>query len=536
MGAISPENPRFSLNDPMAWDLFGTPSSTGIAVTSQKALTYSPWYRGLTLLARDVGKLPLFVYQRTDGGKERATDHAAYYPLRFKPNSFQTALQFRQQLTGHAISGGNGYAYISRLGDATLDPEDPLLPLDPQETYPVRENGKLWYVTKINHELRKLLPDSILHIPGFGFDGLCGIGVLEVARDAIGLGLGSQRYQAATLRNAGRPPIILEHPLKMAEPAKRELRDSWQAMHSGIDNAGKTAILDGGLKANQLSFTPEDMEFVAQQKMTVRDIANFLHVPPHKLGDDGRTAYASLEQENQSYLSDGLDYWLRVWEGCCWDKLLTEAEKRADSHVVEFRREDMAYADLAALTNYLRTATAGRPWMLPDEARNKMNMNPLGGTAGEYLDPLNMGQGGPDNQPENPNEPPPGRPPKSGAHRAMIADYAWRAAKRLGQHAVRAAGKPREFTDWLAGLAEQQRAPIAEVLRPGVVACNALTSHTHTSEEAALALIRAAGMDLERISGDVTAAGLLPAVEAWAVQFERDYPSELAGWWFPEEH
>ena len=56
-------------------------------------------------------------------------------------------------------------------------------------------------------------------------------------------------------------------------------------------------------------------------------MANLLGVPAHKLGADIKSSYNSLEQENQDYLDQCLDFWLVRWEEECWDKLLTEEEK-----------------------------------------------------------------------------------------------------------------------------------------------------------------------------------------------------------------
>jgi HK97 family phage portal protein len=164
------------------------------------------------------------------------------------------------------------------------------------------------------------------------------------------------------------------------------------------------------LKASRLAFSAEDQQLIETRQFTVRDVANFIGVPPHKLGDTGRTAYASLEQENQSYLDDALDYWLCVWEAQCWDKLLTEEEKAADSHVVEFLRLALMRADMATRANYYRTALGGRGWMTPNEVRGRENLNPSDSAdADEILTPLNMGQGGDQNdpspEPAQPQEP-----------------------------------------------------------------------------------------------------------------------------------
>jgi HK97 family phage portal protein len=231
--AATPENPRFSLTDPAAWDAFadGPPSGTGVAITRETALTFSPWWRGVTLLSRDVGKLPLYIYRRNGDGKDRAADHPAYRLLLRKPNEAQTALEFRSQLTAHALSGGNGYAYITR--ENGVDPTE-LLPLDPDCTYPVRADGVLHYVTEAGGVQRKLFAADVLHIKGFSWDGLSGVSVVKKAKDVLGLGLGALKSQAVSLKNGSRPGVVLETPNALDDKTKTNLRESWERMHTGI--------------------------------------------------------------------------------------------------------------------------------------------------------------------------------------------------------------------------------------------------------------------------------------------------------------
>ena len=505
IGAATPENPRFSLNDPAAWDALSgnKKSASGLPVNGDIALTYGPWFRGINLVSNDVAKLPLFIYKRrADGGKERALDHPAYKLLRRQPNERQTAFQFKKLMIVWAMTKGNAYAAIERLGGG--QPEA-LLPLSPDVTFPVldKTNGRLWYVTSIAGTQRKLLPENVLHFHGMSSDGIMGVDVVEKARDSLGLGLGAKRYMNVTLRNNGRPSIVLQIPIKMQQTAIDNLRTQWERLYSGIDNAARTAVLDQGMVAKEISFTPRDAQLKDVQEMEVRDIACFLNLPPHKLGDTSRTAYSSLEMEQQSYLDESLDPWLVTFEDQCWEKLLTEEEKADESHVIEFLRGALVRANLNDRANYYRTATGGRPWMVPDEVREMENMNAMGGEAAELKDPLNMGQGGPDNEQEPPGvpakpKPKPkgpsdgdvapedargqrtedrseksealsewlGRPRTLAAGGIAIRDVAGRLARRVAVHAIRAAGKgSKEFVAWVDSWTEEDKTIFRESCR-----------------------------------------------------------------------
>ena len=113
------ENPATPLGSPDPWLtelLGGGLSSSGIRVTTEVATTYAAIWRATSLIAGDVGKMPLILYERKDTGKIRAIDHPAYSLLKRKPNSEQTAFDFWRLLMVHALLTGNGYAYVNRDG------------------------------------------------------------------------------------------------------------------------------------------------------------------------------------------------------------------------------------------------------------------------------------------------------------------------------------------------------------------------------------------------------------------------------------
>lgn len=464
--AATPENPRFNLNSPEAWDMLwgGTKSSTGVAVNSESALGYSPWWRAIDLISGYVAKTPLYIYKRTNpDGKEPATTHDGYQLLRWKANERMTAQTFWKLMIAHKMSAGNAYAYIFRRGDgAPLE----LLPLDTNATTPVLEDGVLWYVTQVGKEKRKLTAVDVLHFKGLSFDGLVGYSVIEKARETLGLGMGARGFAAAVFRNSGRPPVILKFPTKLADDVKQAIVRSWERMNAGIDNAGRTAILDGGLEAQELTFNPEDAQLLQSREFNVYEVANYTGAPPHKIGAPTPPTIGSRESQNQALIDDCLDDHFVGIEQECRDKLLAEEEKAADSHTLEFLRASLVQGDTTAVTNLLRTALGGRAWMTVNEARAMQNLNPdPSPDSSVILTPLNMGQGGPDNQPAEPKPPtPPAKPepPKKKAEAAFLRDVTMRMVRRIGAQAKAAAEKPKTFADWVDGMRDQNESAFAE--------------------------------------------------------------------------
>jgi HK97 family phage portal protein len=370
----------------------GFRSSTGLHVGRDHALTLASFWRGVNLIANGVAKIPLHVYRNLKPGKMLDTNHPAYFLLRRKPNELMAAANFRKTLQAHAIVGGNGYAYIFR--DSRDGTPTEIYPLNPDMTYPVLENGKLLYVTQLGfdgvYQYRKLLPENILHIHGLGFDGFQGYSLIQYARECLGLGLAAEKYSAIHFKNSGRPSVILVVPGKLNDEARKRLRTEWQNMTAGIENAHKTAVLDGGVTAQPMQLNARDSQMIESQEFTTVQVANFLNIPPHKLGGKVSTSYSSLEMEEQAYLDDGLDPWLVAWEEQCWDKLLTEREKREDSHAVLFDRSKLVQANLDARTSHSVQALNNGIKTL-DEVREEWDLNPVPEGLGEkYRLPANI--------------------------------------------------------------------------------------------------------------------------------------------------
>lgn len=540
------ENPSSSLSDPEDWvfETFsgGTRSSSGVRVNRKAALGYAAVWRAINLISRDVAKLPLQVFKRNPGGgKDRDRGHPAYRLLRRQPNKEMKAFDFKQTLMSHVLLEGNGYAYISRLKDGT---PDLLVPLDPTLTHPARIDGELWYITKDirnadgMREDRRLRPEDVLHIKGLGFDGLLGYNVIQIGKDTIGLGLAMKKFGSVFFKNHAIPGVVLEHPNKLSPEAKKNIIDGWKRLLTGLDKAHTTTVLEEGMKARLLTVDARKAQLAELRIAELREIANLLGVPPHKLGDPSRTSFSSLEQENQSYLDEALDPWLVQFEEECTAKLLTEAQKERDSHFIEFVREAIVRADLATRTeSQNKRVLAGI--VTRDEVRATENMNPLPGGIGKLtMRPANMILEDPDaEEVPPPTDPPPPAPVNDDddkdndgdddddrsakllpAHRGLIESVARRFHKRIALQAVRAASKPDTFIDWIdEGLTSKHRDAFVDALEP-VVDVLVASGRSINSNDAATAVAKYLAEARESLltAAECQPSELVRRIENWA--------------------
>lgn len=371
------------------YDAFcGTPNASGTRVNRAKVLGLSAVWRGVNLIAGDLGRHPFKVYKHDGAGFVPDTNHQAARVMR-KPNDYMTPFTFRQTLQAHALISGNGYAYILRTIDS-LPLE--LLPLSPDMTWPVRVNGELWYVTQTREPLPgkartkdhfvKLKATDVLHIKGLGFDGLVGYPVVKIMREVLGAAIAARDYGARYFKNDGSPGLVLEVPAGMKDTAINNLRNTWAEMHEGLGKSHRPAIVRDGVKIVPYpKASAKDAQLLENREFDAREVANILGIPIHKV-DPTLASYSSLESENQAYKEDTLDRWFTAWEQEADMKLLTESEKEFESHSCKFDTRKLQSVPLKDRGAYYTQAIQGG-WLNRDEVRGYENLNPIPDGKGE---------------------------------------------------------------------------------------------------------------------------------------------------------
>ena len=303
--------------------IFGT-TPAGKVVNEVTAMQTSAVYACVRVLAEAIASLPVHVYERTpDGGKRINIDHPLYPILHDEPNSEMTSFAFRETIMAHILMYGNGYAQIVRDGRGFPIALYPLLP--DKMTVERVQGGKLVYLYRTENDIVRLNRENVLHIPGLGFDGLVGYSPIAMAKNAIGMALATEEYGAKFFANGANPGGVLEHPSTIKDIAR--VRESWNAGFQGSSNAHKVAVLEEGMKFNQISIPPEQAQFLQTRKYQISEIARIFRVPPHMIGDLDRSSFSNIEQQSLEFVMYTLNPWVRRFEDALSKALLLPGEK-----------------------------------------------------------------------------------------------------------------------------------------------------------------------------------------------------------------
>lgn len=378
-----------------AWDGFTGDSLAGIAVGPDTALKISTVYACVGLLSETIASLPLVVfrYLENEAGRERAKNHSLYPILHDQPNQTQTAFDFVQMMQAHALLRGSGYARIKAGPRGFVDQ---LEPYHPDNVHKEKlANGRIRYQVRDDNGTWKPVNDEdMFEVGGLSLDGWSTVSVINFARDSLSLNLAAERYGSKFFRNDSRPGGVLQTDGALKDGVAKRIKNEWEALHVG-GNQHRVAVLEGGLKWQQVGISPEEAQFLGTREFQAEDVCRWFRVPPHMVGLTSKaTSWGSgIEEMNIGFLTYTLRPWLTRWAQAIKRDLILAPQ----TYFADFIVESLLRGDIETRYN---AYSMGRQWgwLSVNEIRAYENLNPVTG-GDQFLTPLNMspagGQSGP---------------------------------------------------------------------------------------------------------------------------------------------
>ncbi|WP_442952285.1 phage portal protein [Paraclostridium bifermentans] len=355
---------------------FGNTTS-GKTVNERTAMQTTAVYACVRILAETIASLPLHTYKYTETGKQKATGHQIYNLLADQPNSEMTSFVFRETLMSHLLLWGNAYAQIIRDGRGNVISLYPLLPN--KMSVNRGSNGEIYYIySRYSDENPNidsygdvyLQNHEVLHIPGLGFDGLVGYSPIAMAKNAVGMSIACEEYGASFFANGANPGGVLEHPGVVKDPAR--VRDSWNSVYQGTNNAHKVAVLEEGMKFQSIGIPPEQAQFLETRKFQINEIARLFRIPPHMVGDLEKSSFSNIEQQSLEFVKYTLDPWVIRWEQAMKKALLLPSEKK--EYFIKFSVDGLLRGDYQSRMNGYATGRQNG-WLSSNDIRELENLN-----------------------------------------------------------------------------------------------------------------------------------------------------------------
>jgi len=369
--------------------------NTGLNLTALHA-TYGEIYRNqlwvfvvVSKRARAVARLPLKVYKKTADGRESATD-TPYGQLLARPSPTRDPFLFWLWTSSTLDVYGEAMWAKIRRPDGTVAELEPVHPsliqirriLNEQtgevETYYAYLGGLAASVPVL------LIPQrDIVHFRTYNPETLTrGMSPLEPLRQTLVNEDAARRATSSFWANGARPGMSLNHPGTLSDPAARRLRAQFDDLHAGTDKTGSTVVLEEGMKAEKITLSAEEAQYIESRKLNREEVCAAYDVPPPVVHILDRATFSNITEQMRSMYRDTMAPHLGGMEATLDAQLRPEFDSTGDLYA-EFLMEEVLRGSFEArMESYAKGIGFGI--IKPAEARMKENL-PFAGADSDRL-------------------------------------------------------------------------------------------------------------------------------------------------------
>ena len=339
-------------------------------------------FRCVSLIASDIGKLPLRLVALDAHGVWTETTSPAFSPVLRKPNGYQTAAQFFETWMLSKLLHGNTYVLKVRddrnvvVALHILEPTKvkPLIATDGAVYYELQASdlaGMPASSTPLVVPARELIHDRWNCV----FHWLVGLSPLYACGGAARQGLAMQDVSTSFFGAGGRPSGMLIAPTEIDPATAQRLSETWHNL-----GAGKTAIVGNGMKYEPVGTSAADSQWIEQIGWSAKAIAGCFGVPISMVDSSQQPPYANSEASTLQYHSQCLQTHLTAIEAA-----LDVGLELPAPYGTEFDVDDLIWLDTSTKTKAAHEAISSGA-MSPNEARRKyFGLGPVPGGETPYL-------------------------------------------------------------------------------------------------------------------------------------------------------
>lgn len=351
------------------------PTSAGVSVNDQKAMTISAVFRCISLISETSAQLPLDVYTVPKSGRPQLTREHWLNGLLTQPNVINTGDEVREAMVAQVSGWGNGYCHVPRRD---FDQR-------PLALWPLRA-PEMEIARKLDRTLAyryygdpsgigvDIDPANIAHFRGFSLDGVVGLSRLAQARQSMGMAVASEGYGAEFFASGGRPTGVLSVDRVLTPAQRAQIRAEFKGLTTSADD--RLYVLEAAMKYDAVSVSPEDMQMLQTRNFQVADIARFFGVPLFLLFVQENTPNWGLEQQNLGFLTYALRPYLQRIEKVINQFVLPEKERGGVIVLHDTSELTMPDAKVRAESD---AACTNAGILTINEARANRNLDPIPG-------------------------------------------------------------------------------------------------------------------------------------------------------------
>ncbi len=290
-------------------------------------------YRAVNEVARGAASVPWRLFRTSGAGEPERLEMHPLLALLERPNPQMARSEFVEAVLGFLQIAGNSFVEAVTPNGVAAPGE--LWPLRPDRMAVVKSDSGLpaGYLYKVGGRETRWEADPatgrspILQLRSFNpLDDWYGLSPVEPAALGIDQHNEAGKWNTALMQNGARPSGAIVYEPKEGQGNLDDLqfarvKSEIEEQYAGAKNAGRPMLLEGGLKWQEMSLSPKDMDFLNSKHASARDIALAFGVPPQLLGIPGDNTYSNYQEARLAlweqtivpllrHLRDELNAWL----------------------------------------------------------------------------------------------------------------------------------------------------------------------------------------------------------------------------------
>jgi len=277
-------------------------------------------YKSINEIVTSTKQAPLVVHRVASNGDVMEADDSPLARLLRRPNPHQAGQAFLGALTGFYNIAGN--AYIEAVKASPGQPPRELYTHRPDRMKPLAgSDGPAGYRYTVNGVSREWVgqdKELIRHIKTFHpTDDWLGLSPIEAAAYEVDIHNATLAWNKSLLDNRAQPSGAMVYEPKrdtapdyLPDDQFQRLKEELDNKHTGATNAGRPMLLEGGLRWQQMSLSPQDMDYINSKNTAARDICMAFGVPPQLLGIPGDNTYSNMREARMALWEQTVLPWL----------------------------------------------------------------------------------------------------------------------------------------------------------------------------------------------------------------------------------
>lgn len=264
---------RSTENDVIADVLNGlSPLVNGKTITKQQAMSIPVVTKSVNWIASAISGLPIKMYKRTDKGYVEVYDDYRLPLLNNYSGNCMTANDLKKQLITDLLLDGNGYAYISKMGNKI-------------EKLSYIPTNKLTYTESVDNinkivniwvDGRQVYDYNVFRLVNNTKNGVSGIGFVSDCQDLLSTILGSLQYENSSISSGVRRGF-LKSKAKLDKDKMDELKQAWKRLTN--PNQSDVLVLNAGIEFEDASSTATESQLSQNKTINMHQILAYFGLP-----------------------------------------------------------------------------------------------------------------------------------------------------------------------------------------------------------------------------------------------------------------